>query len=149
MIYDILENLEQYTGLFEYLDTAIAYLAQTDLEALPAGRTDIDGDNVYLTVSECEARPSEESLFETHSDYMDIHIDLDGVELFETALGALEEKSPYDAATDTALYAADLSCACVLGPGRFLIAMTEEPHKPAVASADGTHLKKLVVKVRR
>ena len=56
MIYDILENLEQYTGLFEYLDTAIAYLAQTDLEALPAGRTDIDGDNVYLTVSECWGR---------------------------------------------------------------------------------------------
>ncbi len=149
MIYDILENLEQYTGLFEHLDTAIDYLSQTDLEALPPGRTAIDGDNVYLTVSECDARPSDGALFETHSDYMDIHIDLQGVELFETALGPLEEKAPYDAATDTALYAADLSCACVLGPGRFLVAMTEEPHKPLVASAEGKHIKKIVVKVRR
>ncbi len=149
MIYDILENLEQYTGLFEYLDVAIQYLAETDLEALPLGRTDIDGDNVYLTVSNCQARPSEEALFETHSEYMDIHIDLEGVELFEIALGELDEVTPYDQATDMAFYKADLSCACVMGPGRFLICMTEEPHKPAVASADGTDLKKIVVKVRR
>lgn len=149
MIYDVLENLQQYTGLFENLDTALEYLATADLQALPLGRTDIDGDNVYLTVSACTARPSEGALFETHSAYMDIHIDLAGVELFETALGELVEESPYDAATDTALYRADLSAACVLGPGRFLIAMTEEPHKPAVVSAEGPALKKLVVKVRR
>ena len=43
MIYDILENLEQYTGLFDNLDTAIEYLAETDLDALPMGRTDIAG----------------------------------------------------------------------------------------------------------
>ena len=149
MIYDILENLEQYTGLFDNLDTAIEYLAETDLEALPLGRTDIAGDDVYLTVSNVRARPSDEALFETHSDYMDIHIDLEGVELFEIALGALEERTPYDAEKDIAFYNADLSCASVLGPGRFLVVMTEEPHKPAVASAQGTALKKIVVKVRR
>lgn len=149
MIYDLTDNLEQYTGLFENLDTAIDYLVNTDLSALPLGRTDIDGSSVYLTVSELEARRSEEALFETHSDYMDIHIDLEGVELFETALGDLEEAAPYDPEKDMATWKADLSAACVLGPGRFLIAMTEEPHKPAVAGADGTHLKKIVVKVRR
>lgn len=149
MVYDILENLEQYTGLFENLDTAIQYLCEVDPDTLPLGRTDIDGENVYLTLTECDARPSEEGLFETHSDYMDIHIDLEGVEIFETALGELEEVEAYDVQKDAALYKADLSSACVLGPGRFLIAMTEEPHKPAVASAEGTHLKKMVVKVRR
>lgn len=149
MIYDVLENLNQYTGLFENLDTALDYLATADLDALPLGRTDIDGDEVYLTVSNCQARPSEEALFEVHSAYMDIHIDLQGVELFETALGPLQQHTPYDPVTDTALYTADLSSACVLGPGRFLIAMTEEPHKPAVKSAEGATLKKLVVKVRR
>lgn len=149
MIYDVLENLTQYTGLFENLDTALEYLSEADLDALPLGRTDIDGDRVYLTVSQCQARPSEEALFEVHSAYMDIHIDLEGVELFETALGPLQRHTPYDPVTDTALYTADLSAACVLGPGRFLVAMTEEPHKPAVKSAAGSALKKLVVKVRR
>ena len=149
MIYDILDNLEQYTGLFENLDTALEWLAGADLEALPTGRTDIDGDKVYLTVSEVTARPSEEALFETHSAYMDIHIDLTGVELFETAMGELDEVTPYDEEKDIAFYKADLSCACVLGPGRFLITMTEEPHKPAVASAQGAQVKKIIVKVKR
>lgn len=149
MIYDILENLEQYTGLFENLDTAIDWLVNNDIEALPLGRTEISGSDIYINVSELEARPSEGALFETHSDYMDIHIDLEGVELFEVALGALEEDTPYNAEKDVALYKADLSNASVLGPGRFLITMTEEPHKPNIASAQGTHLKKAVVKVRR
>ncbi len=149
MVYDILENIEQYTGLFENLDRAIEYLAETDLEALPLGRTDIAGDDIYLNVVELTARPSDEAEFETHSEYMDIHIDLEGVELFEIALGELEETRAYDEESDIAFYKADLSCACVLGPGRFLITMTEEPHKPAVASAEGPALKKIIVKVRR
>ncbi len=149
MIYDVLDNLEQYTGLFENLDTAIAWLAENDLEALPLGRTEIDGDNVYLTVSQLEAQDSDKTLFETHSEYMDIHIDLEGVELFEVALGELTEHTPYNEEKDFALYQADLSCACVLGPGRFLITMTEEPHKPGVASSEGRSLKKLVVKIKR
>lgn len=149
MIYDVLENLEQYTGLFEYLDTALTFLAETDLDALPQGRTDIDGDNVYLTVQNATAAASDARPFETHENYMDIHIDLAGTELFEVAAEVGEELTPYDEATDTATYKGDLSCACVLGPGRFIITMTQEPHKSLVASADGPQVKKLVVKVRR
>ena len=149
MIYDVLDNLEQYTGLFPHLDTALTWLAENDLEALPMGRTDIDGDDVYITVQEPEVRPSEGTPFETHSVYMDIHIDLEGVELYETALGELEELQPYDSARDCALYSASLSSACVLGPGRFVVSMAEEPHKSCVESAEGRHLKKCVVKVRR
>ena len=50
MLYDRLENIEQYTGLFENLDTAIAYIAEHDLDELPLGRTDIDGDKVFVKV---------------------------------------------------------------------------------------------------
>ena len=45
MIFDRLENLNQYTGLFEHLDTAIEYIETHDLAELALGRTDIDGDN--------------------------------------------------------------------------------------------------------
>lgn len=150
MIYDVLDNLEQYTGLFEHLDTALAFLAQNDLAALPEGLTRVDGDNVWLTVGDVTARPSEEAPFEVHEQHMQIHIDLAGTELFEVALGELEElAAPPAAAPDTQYYAAQLSGACVLGPGRFALAMTQEPFKPEVASASGPQLKKLVVWVRR
>lgn len=149
MIYDTLDNANQYTGLFENLDTALEFLDNTDLSDLPLGRTDIDGDNVYALVSETDAVKSDDKDFELHSRYMDIHIDLEGCEIIEFALGSLTEKAPYDESQDFALFAADLSCACVMGEGRFCVCMTEEPHKPLVAAAGTEKLKKCVIKVKR
>lgn len=43
MLYDTLENLNQYTGLFPNLDKAIDFIEDNDVSALPLGRTEIDG----------------------------------------------------------------------------------------------------------
>lgn len=149
MIYDRLENLDQYTGLFEPLDTAIAWIAEHDLNELPLGRTDIDGDKVYVTVSECATRSSDEAQFETHSTYMDLQVDLEGVELFEVSLSDLEETVAYNEENDIAFYNAELSTAAVLGPDRFVIFMTEEAHKPAVHAVGCDSVKKAVFKIAR
>lgn len=149
MLYDRLENLEQYTGLFDNLDTAIAYIAAHDLDELPPGRTDIDGDKVYVKVTEGDTRASEEGRFEIHERYMDIQIDLAGVELFEVALGELEAAAPYDEAEDVALYNAPLSCAGVLGEDRFVVFMTNEAHKSMVRAAGCDRVRKAIFKVAR
>ena len=149
MLYDRLENIEQYTGLFENLDTAIAYITEHDLDELPEGRTDIDGDKVYVKVTESDTAPSEDREFEMHEKYIDIQIDLSGVELFEVALGELEESTPYDETTDAALYKAPLSCAGVLGEDRFVIFMTNEAHKALVRAAGCDRVRKAIFKVAR
>lgn len=149
MLYDRLENLEQYSGLFENLDTAIEYIATHDLGELPEGRTDIDGDKVYVNVMVADSRASEDALFETHSRYMDLQVDLDGVELFELALGELQEKQPFDESTDCGFYAAETSCAAVLGEDRFVVFLTEEAHKPTVRAAGYDKVKKAVFKIER
>ena len=95
MLYDTLENLNQYTGLFPNLDKAIDFIEDNDVSALPLGRTEIDGDDVYVTVMEAEPTPGEGRAFETHSRYMDLQMDLEGAELCEVALGDVEEAEPY------------------------------------------------------
>ena len=82
MLYDTLENLNQYTGLFPNLDKAIDFIEDNDVSALPLGRTEIDGDDVYVTVMEAEPTPGEGRAFETHSRYMDLQMDLEGAELW-------------------------------------------------------------------
>ena len=149
MLYDRLENIEQYTGLFENLDTAIAYIAEHDLGELPLGRTDIDGDKVFVKVTEADTCASEEREFEMHDKYMDVQLDLSGVELFEVALGELEETAPYDETTDTGLYKAPLSCAGVLGEDRFAVFMTGEAHKAQVRAAGCDKVRKAIFKVAR
>lgn len=147
MIYDTLENLNQYTGMFANLDTAIAYIEETDLQALPLGRTDIDGDLVYVTVMEAEPTPGEGRTFETHTRYMDLQMDLDGVELCEVALGEVTEAEPYDEERDCAAYHGNTSAAMVLGEGRFAVFMVEEPHKPTIKAEGCEKVKKAVFKI--
>ena len=83
MIYDKISNIENYLGITPNLDTAIRFLASQDLIALPLGRTVIDGDLVFANVMEADAVPAEEKEFELHREYMDIQIDLMGVERIE------------------------------------------------------------------
>lgn len=147
MLYDTLDNLNQYTGMFPNLDTAIAYLTENDLAALPLGRTDIDGDNVYLTVMEADTTPSEGRSFETHSRYMDLQTDIDGVELCEVALGEVTPAQPYDTERDFALWNGSVSAAMVMGEGRFAVFMVEEPHKPAIKAEGCSKVKKAVFKI--
>lgn len=149
MLYDNLENLNQYTGLFENLDTAIDYIEQTDLDSLPLGKTQIDGDDVFVLVSETPTTPSQELNFETHSIYMDLHVDLEGTELFEVALGDVHDITPYDEQKDFALFKADTSSAGILGEGRFVVFMAEEPHKPAIKAEGFDKVKKCVFKIAR
>lgn len=149
MLYDRLENLDQYTGLFEPLDTAIEWIQQNDLSQLPLGKTVIDGDKVFVNVVECDTRSSEEAQFETHTRYMDLQLDLEGVELYEVALGELEETQPYSEENDIAFYQSDVSCAGILGTERFVVFMTEEAHKPAVRAVGCDHVKKAIFKIAR
>ncbi len=51
MIYDTLNNLPNYLGVSDNLDTVIEYIMARDINTLPAGRTRIDGDKAVVTVS--------------------------------------------------------------------------------------------------
>ena len=50
MICDTLQHLGRYRGLHPNLDTAIDYLLTHDLTALPLGRTEVDGDKVFINL---------------------------------------------------------------------------------------------------
>ena len=147
MVYDTLENLSQYTGMFDHLDTAIEFIQNHDLNDLPFGKTEIDGENVFVNVTETDTLPAEGRAFETHSNYMDLHIDLCGEELCEVALGKVTEEKPYDEAEDCALWNADTTCGLVLGEGRFAVFMVEEPHKPLIRAAGSAAVRKAVFKI--
>ena len=61
MICDALEHLNRYRGLHRNLDTAIDYLTAYhvahDLYDLPLGRTEVDGENVFINVMEADLSP--------------------------------------------------------------------------------------------
>ena len=88
------------------LERAFEYLARTDLAALPLGRTDIEGDDVYVLLSEGETRPPEQVQFEAHRRYIDIQLVVRGQEAIGVApAAALTTITRYDAAKDIEFFA--------------------------------------------
>lgn len=148
MIYDKLENLARYRGMSPHLDAAIDFIQSHDLNALPDGRTPVDGDNVFVNVGEATATPGEGRGFETHARYMDLQLDLAGTERCQAALGEVRELEPYDPQRDIAIWEGEEAASVTLGPGRFALFLVGEPHKPGILTGEDARLKKAVFKIR-
>jgi biofilm protein TabA len=131
------------------LERAFEYLARTDLAALPLGRTDIEGDNLYVTVSDAETRPPEQVRFEAHRRYIDIQLVVRGQEAIGVApVSSLTTVEPYDAAKDIEFFAVPReSTTLALRAGDFAVFAPGDGHRPSL-HLDGPHVsRKAVVKV--
>ena len=129
MIYDTLNNLPNYLGVSDNLDTVIEYIMARDITTLPAGRTRIDGDKAVVTVSTVTPQTSDKALFQRHDNHITLETDLDGSELFEVSLAELTPTKPTDEATDTTVGTAGTSIAGMLCEGRFALYLAGEPYK--------------------
>jgi YhcH/YjgK/YiaL family protein len=131
------------------LERAFEYLASADLAALPLGRTDIEGDDVYVLISEAETRPPGQVQFEAHRRYIDIQLVVRGQEAIGVApLAGLVVTEPYDAAKDIGFFAVPRqSVTLELRAGDFAVFAPGDAHRPSL-HLDGPHVsRKAVVKV--
>ncbi|MBR6771275.1 MAG: YhcH/YjgK/YiaL family protein [Lachnospiraceae bacterium] len=147
MIYDKIENIKNYKGISKWLDAAVDFLEKTDLSTLPMGKTVICEDHVFINVMEAETLPEDKVFFEIHKKYMDIQIDIEGTEMLQIGLDRGTVVKEYQEEIDFGSFECSLSASCILGPGRFVICMTEEPHKPTLTYGQAGKVKKCVIKV--
>lgn len=147
MIYDLLKHIGNYKGISRNLDTAIDFIAKTDLNSLPMGKTEVDGDNVFVNVMDAVTKELTAESYEIHKDYMDIQIDLEGTEVIGIGLEGVEPLGEYK--PDIQLMKAAKGADCIMGPGRFIICMIEEAHAPGGCLTQPESIKKCVVKVKK
>jgi len=81
MILDTLINSARYAGMHPGFARAFAFLAATDLAALPPGRHEIDGDRIYVSIDHKDGRGEDGARLEAHRRYIDIQYTIDGNEL--------------------------------------------------------------------
>jgi YhcH/YjgK/YiaL family protein len=143
-----LEDWKSTPGI-QGLERAFEYLAKADLAALPLGRTDIEGDDVYVMISEGETRPPEQVRFEAHRRYIDIQLVVRGQEAIGVApVSTLTTVEAYDPAKDIEFFAVPGESATVdLRAGDFAVFAPGDGHRPSL-HLDGPHVsRKAVVKV--
>lgn len=145
MIYDTLANLPKYKGIHKNLDTCIDFLMNADLAALPNGRNEVDGDEVFVNVMDASYKAQEDALFEAHRKYADVQISLTGDE----KIGWLPiEKIPaWDENEDNPLFETHYEPDFVIpqNKGCFCILFPQDVHAPGIGCGAG---RKLVGKVK-
>jgi len=146
-VYLTLNNLPNYLGVSDNLDTVIEYIMARDITTLPAGRTRIDGDKAVVTVSPVTPQTSDKALFQRHDNHITLETDLDGSELFEVSLAELTPTKPTDEAADTTVGTAGTSIAGMLCEGRFALYLAGEPYKSGLKAQGCGKLKKAVFSI--
>jgi YhcH/YjgK/YiaL family protein len=146
MILTVLTDTARYEALQPGLAAAFAWLRATDLDALPPGRQEIDGERLWVNVIHAPATPPEQGKLEVHRRYADVQYALTGGESFGwrptgecgMPVGAFDE------AADAGLFADAPTAWYPLAPGTLAIFFPEDAHAPGLGAGD---LCKVVVKV--
>lgn len=147
MIFDRIENLPNYKGIHANLDKAITFLMQTDLSSLPAGRTRIDGEQVYMQVSDAYTKKIAQGQYEYHRQYMDLQIGIEGQERIFLGGEVTEQVEEYR--QDIGLVQCLSVAECTLKRGYFALYRAGEYHMPGITpdGSDSKAVRKAVIKI--
>ena len=146
MILDKISACECYKALSPEFRKAFEFLQTADFSNMENGRHPIDGDKVYVTVSEPALRDWDGGKWEAHRRYADIQAVLEGEEIIGyapvTELTALAE---FDSQRDFVPLAGE-GLKVTLKAGEFAVFFPQDGHKPCVRS-DRSLSRKAVIKV--
>lgn len=147
MIITKLSDLSRYTSVNPYFQELIDFLEKTDIYSCQEGRIDISGDKIWGNCFLYQADNEPGAFFETHQNYLDIHLVLENTEdMAVTTLENATVRQPYIPEQDIALYEGKIEQLVHLHKGDCLITFPEDLHQPKVRVNDSV-VKKVVFKV--
>jgi YhcH/YjgK/YiaL family protein len=134
----------------ERWNQAFTFLKNIDLSTLEIKRYDLDGDNLYATVSEYITKNEEDVNFEAHKKYIDIQYVITGEEQMSIAPLSMKNEviAPYDATKDLEFMTVTESKSYKATPEGFFIFFPTDIHRPGVKVGDNSQVRKVVVKVK-
>jgi YhcH/YjgK/YiaL family protein len=146
MILDTIRYAERYAAINRRFGRAFRFLVNTDLEALPDGRTDIDGDHLFVILDRQEGRGRDGARLEAHRRYIDIQYTISGEEEIGWApLGAcVAADGEFDGARDIIVFSDPPSTWLRVPRGTFAIFFPDDAHAPLAGRGA---LVKAIVKV--
>ncbi len=152
MIIGHISNRAYWDKLPSALQKTLAHLAKAETKALPVGRYEIDGDDIFFMVSEYETKAPSDLKAETHSEYIDIQFLAEGRELIGWA--QKEEGYPYEyldeKGNDAIFYASVPNESFVLlGTDCYAVLTENDIHRPCCQVEASAPVKKIVAKVRK
>jgi|SRR5664279_147776 len=129
---------------------AFRFLKNNDLSKLETKRYDIDGDNLFATVSEYVTKNEETTNFEAHRKYIDIQYVISGKEIMNVApINTVKDViSPYDSSKDIEFITVGKIVKYSAGQDKFFIFFPGDAHRPGLKDGVNSQVKKIVLKLK-
>ena len=148
MIYAKNQEALVYRGIHPNLDLALEHITPEFLASLRDGqRVELQGDQVYCTRFTYETIPQEESFFEAHRRYLDIHIMVEGEERVDVNRPEDLVLTEAQEGNDFYAYQGESWHSAVLRPGAFLVVFPGDAHRIKVQVDGPRTVSKAVFKV--
>ncbi len=145
MIVDHISRFSRYAGLNPNFAATARYLETHDPFRLAEGRTEVDGENVFINTA-VNRLEREEMAWEAHDAYADVQLILEGEERFGWSDEA--EMDPPDPSRDFRNCRTKAKMSFTLTAGQFVIFLPGEPHAPGNPAGKPGDCKKAVIKVK-
>ena len=148
MIYAKNADALAYRGIHPNLDLALEHITPEFLASLRDNqRVELKGDLVYCTRFTYETIPQEESFFEAHRRYLDIHILGEGEERVDVNRPEDLKLTDAQEGNDFYAYQGESWHSTVLKPGEFLVVFPGDAHRIKVQVDGPKTVSKAVFKV--
>ena len=148
---NVCEFAKQYQNHTSRWTKAFLYLKETNLDTLKPGKYFLDGDDVYVSVTETPTKNFELTKWEAHRKYADIQYVIRGEEKIGVApFSKATEVEMYNDIKDIGFYNVPEKeeTYYVARPGGFFIFFPSEAHRPGIKIEPCLADKKIVVKVK-
>ena len=146
MILDSLENYQLYSAINERIAKGFEFLYNTDLDAIPSGKHNIEDDTIFALVQEYQTKPLAECKLESHKKYIDIQYVIRGEEFMGVTTKNNQTIVEVNAEKDYTFYEGSTSLVLV-SKGMFTIFFPDDLHQPCVQTELASEVKKVVIKV--
>ena len=134
-----------YRGLHPRLDRALECLTDEFLTSVGTETMKLEGEALYVTRFDYDTAPFEETFFESHKRYLDIHVMVKGSERVDIAHP--EGLTLYENKGDFYGYLGDAEQSVILRPGDFLVVFPGDAHRLKIAVDQPEAVSKVVFKI--
>jgi biofilm protein TabA len=136
------EFYRQYHANPDRWDKAFAFLRDSDLKKIAPGKYELDGTNVFASVTEGPLHEFDKTAWEFHKDYIDVQYIIRGKEKIGVAPVAGKTGTDFgDINKEAAVY-------YIAQPDTMYIFFPHDAHRPTIQVDGVDKVKKVVVKVK-
>lgn len=147
MIIDTLQQASRYFALNPRLEQAFLSLRELDLMKMEPGRYPIQGEEIFLNLTETSLKAKEQAQLEVHDSYLDVQLLLAGSESFgwRDRASLTMPCDSFDTERDIQFFEDEPQLYYTLRPGQFTILLPDDAHAPLIGQGV---VRKAILKVR-